>query len=75
MIEECVSRLHIDVSKSFIIGDSTVDVQTGKNAGLKTLLVRTGQAGLDRKYDVSPDWICLDVKEAVRTILELWGNE
>jgi histidinol-phosphate phosphatase family protein len=73
MIEECAGRFHIDVSKSFIIGDSTLDIQTGKNAGMKTILIKTGQAGSDRKYHVTADRICSNVKEAVQTILELGG--
>jgi histidinol-phosphate phosphatase family protein len=69
MIEECAERFHIDLTKSFMIGDSTVDIQTGINAGMKTIMVKTGQAGSDKKYNVQPDWVCANVEEAVQTIL------
>src|SRR3972149_6766336 len=37
--EECV-----------FIGDSTVDIETGRRAGMRTMLIRTGYAGKDGKY-------------------------
>lgn len=70
MIDDAVCRYNIDLSKSWIIGDTTMDIQTGKNAGLKTVLVLTGEAGNDKKYDAQPDLICKDLLEAVERILE-----
>gem|GEM_PF-5670119 len=32
MIDEAVKQYNIDVNNSFIIGDSTTDIQTGSNA-------------------------------------------
>jgi len=43
MIQKALIDFNIDTSKSFMIGDGTVDIMTGRNAGLKTILVRTGQ--------------------------------
>ena len=53
-----------------MIGDTTVDIQTGKNAGTKTALVLTGDAGNDKKYRVTPDLISKDLLEAVNEILK-----
>lgn len=69
MIESMMSIHNIDIEKSWIIGDSTVDIMTGKNAGLHTALVMTGQAGKDGKYDVKPDIVCKSLLEAVERIL------
>ena len=55
-------------------GDTTMDVQTGKNAGMHTALVLTGEAGRDRKYDVQPDLVCRDLLEAVERILGTQGG-
>ena len=55
MIEECVTKYNIDLGNSWMIGDTTIDVMTGKNAGMRTALVLTGEAGKDGKYDVEPD--------------------
>lgn len=69
MIHDMAERYHIDLSKSYMVGDSTVDIQTGINAGLKTILVRTGQAGKDGKYKAEPDCVADDLEEAADYIL------
>lgn len=70
MLEDCAAAYNIDLSRSWVIGDTTVDIQTGKNAGTKTALVMTGDAGKDGKYDAVPDLICSDLLEAVKQILK-----
>ena len=69
MIEEMVLKYNIDVSLSYMIGDTTIDIQTGKNAGLKTILVLTGQAGNDEKYEVRPDSVAENLLEGVEKVL------
>ena len=64
-------RHHIELARAWMIGDISVDIQTGKNAGVKTMLVRTGQAGKDGKYDAEPDLEASDLAEAVKKILAL----
>lgn len=70
LIQKAVEQYHIDLSSSWMVGDTTVDIQTGKNAGLHTALVLTGEAGNDKKYDVVPDLVCKDLREAVEMILK-----
>lgn len=72
MFRLMAEKHNIDMSESYMIGDRTVDIQTGKNAGLKTVLVKTGRAGMDGKYDVSADFEAENLLEAVKFIL---GNE
>lgn len=69
MIEDCAERYHIDLAESWFIGDTTVDIRTGKNAGTKTALVLTGDAGKDKKYEDKPDLICCDLLAAVEQII------
>ncbi len=69
MIMEAKKKYNIDLDQSFIIGDTTTDIMTGINANLKTVLVNTGDKGLDGKYDISADIICENVNEAVEYIL------
>ena len=69
MIDKMLEKYNIDSVKSFMIGDSTVDIQTGRNAGLKTILVATGQAGKDGKYCIQADAQVKDLLEAVKFIL------
>lgn len=70
MLEDCVRDYHIDLASSWFVGDSTVDMQTGKNAGIRTALVLTGDAGKDGKYKVMPDVTCRDLGQAVDLILK-----
>lgn len=70
MLEECAKKYHIDLTQSWMIGDTTTDIQTGKNGGLHTILVQTGEAGMDGKYQAKPDFICKDLLEAVETIMK-----
>lgn len=70
LIQKAVEQYHIDLSSSWMVGDTTVDIQTGKNAGVHTALVLTGEAGNDKKYDVTPDLVCKDLWEAVEMILK-----
>jgi histidinol-phosphate phosphatase family protein len=62
-------KFNIDFSQSYIIGDSTVDIEAGKRAGLRTILVKTGVAGSDEKYQVEPDAVAEDLLEAVKKII------
>ena len=71
MIDEMVKKYHIDKERSYIIGDTTTDIQLGKNAGIKTMLVHTGQAGADGKYKVQADFEAENLFGAVKKILAL----
>lgn len=55
MLERFIEKYNIDVTNSWMVGDTTIDIQTGVNMGLKTVLVLTGEGGNDRKYQVTPD--------------------
>ncbi|MBF0343286.1 MAG: HAD-IIIA family hydrolase [Nitrospirae bacterium] len=69
MILQAIEQYNIDVESSWMIGDTTTDIQTGINAGLKTILVRTGKGGKDNKYNVTPDLILNNINDAVDYIL------
>ncbi len=70
MIDAMVQKYNIDVAHSYFVGDSTIDIQTGINAGLRTILVQTGQAGKDGKYQVKADYESNDLYDAVRRIIK-----
>ncbi|MCH8941387.1 MAG: HAD family hydrolase [Bacteroidetes bacterium] len=42
LIKVAAVEHNIDLSKSYFIGDMVTDIDCGKNAGLKTILVKTG---------------------------------
>ncbi|MBN1364209.1 MAG: D-glycero-beta-D-manno-heptose 1,7-bisphosphate 7-phosphatase [Syntrophaceae bacterium] len=70
MIAQAEKDFNIDKKKSFIIGDATVDIMTGINAQVKTILVKTGHAGKDKKFDCQPDFVFENLKEAVAFIID-----
>jgi histidinol-phosphate phosphatase family protein len=70
MIDRAATDLNIDLARSWLVGDTTTDVQTAHNAGLKSVLVRTGAGGADGKYPVRPDQVCDNLLDAVAFILE-----
>ncbi len=75
MIDAMVKKYNIDIRSSYVVGDSTVDIEMGIRAGLKTILVETGQGGRDGKFSVSPDAVKRDVKDAAKFILQEFQKE
>lgn len=70
MIDEAVGKYNIDLSKSYMVGDSTMDLELARNAGVKSVLVDTGFAGNDGKYDRSCDIEAKDLLDAVEKIIK-----
>ncbi|MDE7446800.1 MAG: HAD-IIIA family hydrolase [Lachnospiraceae bacterium] len=71
MLEQCAERYNIDLNKSWFVGDTTVDIQTGLNADMHTALVETGEAGKDGKYQVNPEITGKNLKDIVEQIWSL----
>ena len=61
----------LDLSRCFMVGDRPSDIQTGLNAGTKTILVLTG-AGREAlaRQEVKPDFAAEDIGEAATWILK-----
>lgn len=70
MLLQAQRDLNIDFAQSWMIGDTTTDVLTARNAGVKSILVRTGHGGGDGKHPASPDFTCDTLLEAVRLIVQ-----
>lgn len=70
MIERAVTDLNIDLTNSFVIGDMTGDLQLAKNAGCKSILVKTGFSGSDRKYNIKPDFNVDSLVEAANLVIK-----
>jgi phosphoglycolate phosphatase-like HAD superfamily hydrolase len=69
MIACAVSDLNIDLGASWLVGDSTGDLETARRAGLKSILVRTGEGGKDGKYNAEADYEVDNLTAAVDLIL------
>ncbi|MGI8821264.1 MAG: D-glycero-alpha-D-manno-heptose-1,7-bisphosphate 7-phosphatase [Chthoniobacterales bacterium] len=57
----------LDLGRSFMVGDKQIDAECGRAAGLRTILVQTGQETHAEK--TAADWIAHDLQEAADLIL------
>lgn len=69
MLVRAARELGIDLSRSYMVGDMTTDIEAGKRAGCFTVLVRTGFGGSDGRSDAVPDAVCDDLRAAADLIL------
>jgi len=68
MIERAIKDYNIDVSRSYIIGDSWRDIECGKRIGLKTIKTKTNHIQFDKKGE--EDFSFNNLFEAVEFILK-----
>jgi len=67
MILQAARDHDVDLARSFFIGDKEIDVECGRNAGVRTIRVRTG---FDKMTDGScADWVAEDLNHAADIIL------
>ena len=75
MIFRAADEHGIDLKKSVLIGDTTQDVEAGRRAGVRTILVETGHGGNDPwQYGAVPDWTAKDLLGAVQRWLAVIGR-
>lgn len=67
MVVEAQREHHIDLARSFFVGDKAIDVECGRKAGVRTILVRTGYGTNETQAD--PHWIADDFSAAADIIL------
>lgn len=65
MFLSAAKDLNIDLSESYMVGDSARDVKAGENAGVTTFLIE-GEGG-----ECTPDYKARDLLEAVKKIIAL----
>ncbi len=70
LIKRAHRDLNIDLSQSFMIGDKATDVEAGKRAGTKTILVLTGRGKNEKEMlKEKPDHIAENLLDAVKRVL------
>jgi D-glycero-D-manno-heptose 1,7-bisphosphate phosphatase len=69
MVLEAQRDHDLDLARSFFVGDKAIDIECGRNAGVRTILVKTGYGAKERH--ASPNWIAEDLCEAADIILNL----
>jgi D-glycero-D-manno-heptose 1,7-bisphosphate phosphatase len=69
MVLEAQRDHDIDLAHSFFIGDKAIDIECGRNAGLRTILVKTGYGA--NETHAAPNWIAEDLSAAADIIVRL----
>jgi D-glycero-D-manno-heptose 1,7-bisphosphate phosphatase len=66
MLLEAAAEFDLDLGGSYMIGDKAADVECGRRAGARTILVMTGYG---RLQDCTPDYRARDVVSAIEAVL------
>ena len=69
LIKKAIEKFDIEASSSFMIGDKATDIELGKRAGVKTVLVQTGYGKTEVKQAKDPDKVAADLSEAIKWVL------
>lgn len=69
-IDAACRDMAIERRESWFVGDTTSDMEAGRRANLRTILVQTGYAGRDGKFPFDPDYVVADLAAAVSWILD-----
>jgi D-glycero-D-manno-heptose 1,7-bisphosphate phosphatase len=72
LFERARQELCIDMQGSYMIGDKTSDIEAGRRAGCRTILLKTDRS--DTEYKVKPDHVAADLLDAAKYILEQERN-
>ena len=68
MVLRAAAEHGIELEASYFVGDREADVECGRRAGTRTILVRTGYGA---EQSCGADYICADAVEAVSTVLTI----
>jgi D-glycero-D-manno-heptose 1,7-bisphosphate phosphatase len=66
MVREAAAEHGVDLSHSYLVGDKAADIECGRRAGTRTILVRTGYGATQ---DCEPDFVAADATAAIDWIL------
>jgi D-glycero-D-manno-heptose 1,7-bisphosphate phosphatase len=72
MLHQAAQDFHLDLSKSYLVGDKLTDIQAGNQAGCQTVLVETGYGQEESKIkqdEIRPDRISPNLLDALDWIL------
>lgn len=73
MIHRAVVDLNVDLSRAYVVGDQSRDIELARQVGARGILVLSGQTQQDtigdiQRSGVSPDFIADDLGDAVEWI-------
>jgi len=68
MLLAAAEAMDLDLKQSWMIGDSGRDVEAGRRAGCRTILLRPGPADPDDAQDCAPNHVAVNIREAANMI-------
>lgn len=68
LVDRACRDFAIDRGASWMVGDSTRDIELARRAGLRSVLLRTGNGGNDGRYEIRPDHVVADIAAAAELI-------
>jgi histidinol-phosphate phosphatase family protein len=69
LLVDAAKKWGVSLGNSWMLGDMTSDIKAGRLAGCKTILVKTGCGGEDKKFEETPDFVAADLIEAAKIVL------
>ncbi len=69
MILEARRDHDLDLKRSFFVGDKAIDMECGRNAGVRTILVKTGYGAAEHERS-GANWVAENFAEAAEIILK-----
>jgi histidinol-phosphate phosphatase family protein len=72
LVSQACEDLNIALGQSWLVGDTTVDVETARRAGLRSVLLRNDFEQHDFKFPQRPDFECSGLADAANSIIDLW---
>ena len=68
MIKMACDDFPIIMEKSVLVGDRALDIKTGHNAGITSILLESGYGSVNLEEPVEPDYILNDLRDVVRLL-------
>lgn len=72
MMREAMTAMNIEAADSWMVGDSTADMLAARRAGLRSVLLETGEAGRDGKFTGEPDFLFAHIGAAAHFIVHTY---
>lgn len=68
MLLSAAQEMDIDLTRSWMIGDSDRDVEAGRSAGCRTILISSAHSEAGHRHESKPDFVAVNLREAVNIV-------
>jgi D-glycero-D-manno-heptose 1,7-bisphosphate phosphatase len=75
MLLAAAEEMEIDLTRSWVIGDSLRDVEAGRRAGCRTILLQSASASQEETGTDGPDYVAVNIREAANMIKKFHRSE